>query len=150
MYNIFIGIILIMIDYEDILSNYNDFIKHISYTNSLNNYLISNINQFLAGYYKNENYNETFTDNLELVLANIESYYMLTDDAIELLENINLPILKSPQAEIINFYDFIKIPEDYDTDMYVDMKDLPDLSELWEKPKPKLKLYQNDKFDADK
>ena len=138
-----------MIDYKNIQDDYNSFIKYVSFTNSLSRYLIANINKFLSEYYKLANYNETFADNLELVLAN-KSYFMITDEAIKFIENINLPILQFPQAEIINFYDFIKIPEDYDIDMHVDINNLPDLPELWEKTKPKFKLYKNDKFDTDK
>lgn len=132
-----------MVDYNDLQNDYKYFIEYVSYTSSLNEYLILNIHQFLSEYYKLENYDETFADNLELILANIESYYILSNYATEYIKEINLPILKLIHAEIINFDNCTKIPNNYDIDIYTDFNNLPYYLNILKKSKLRIILNNN-------
>ncbi len=139
-----------MINYKDIQTYYKYFVECVSNAHSFSEFLMSDINKFLEEYYKLDNYDEIFADNLELALANIENYYMMLENMEEYIENVNLPILKLSQAEIIDFMDYIEIPENYDEDTYVNLDNPINISDMCKKVRPNLRLYIDDENNLDK
>ena len=105
-------------------------------------FIIIDLEKYLSEYKQNKNYNEIFTDNTQINLANLEVIYSKLDNIIELIENITLLETQVPTAEIYDIDDYKKFPDFYDED--IDLSNLADsyISEL-----SRLKLYKNDKFN---
>ena len=83
----------------------------------------------------------------------MENIYEKLENILDLIENITLLETKLPEktgAKIYDIEDYIKIPDNYEQDCYVDFDNLPDFSALWKKQKPDLKLYINNEYNKDK
>ena len=78
-------------------------------------------------YNKLHNYNEVFADNLELNLVYLKKYYQVLDDFIGYTENHSLLQSSQPKAKICKLSDYIRLPEFYEEDIYVDFNDSIDI-----------------------
>ena len=138
-------------NFEKIRADYNDFFIGINTAHSILYHLICVLYKFLEEY-KKDSYDEIFTDNIEINLANLECIFYTIDNVVELMENITLLETKLPtnhNTKIYNFYDYLKILDDYEQDIYIDINHV-NLSELWKKTKYKFRLYKNDELNNNK
>lgn len=116
------GDIMLKQNFENILLEYKEFLEYISLANSLSEELVENGNIFLKEYCKSLHYNENFAEEFEINLLYLENFYQRINDMFELIDNVNLSQLKMPEINNILYFDnYIKIPDNYDEDIFVDL-----------------------------
>lgn len=116
---------------KDIKSDYNYFLMYLNVAYSILSFLVQQLSIYLQNNYDSINYDEIYTDNLELNLAYFKDIYEILYKALEYAENISINELQMPTAKICNFYNYINIPPDYEQDICVDMNNLPNIKSLY-------------------
>ena len=105
---------------EILKSDYKMFFEHFCYAHSAMEYLIKTTNRFLSNH--KENYDYIYAENLDLYLLYFEKFYNILDNMMEEVENLSFAEHRTIfSSNITNIYDYVKIPDNYEQDILVDM-----------------------------
>ena len=109
-------------NFEDIQTEYKLFFEHLYAAQGYMEWFFKNGNKFLQDYSKSKLCDKNFAEKLDEELLKLAVIYKNIDDTIDLLSDISIGEMEySEQNNILNFDDYIKIPDDYDMDIYVDL-----------------------------
>ncbi len=111
-----------MTNFDDIQSDYKEFVNYMYSAYLLLSYLVRDINKFLLEYSKSKHFDEKFAYDIVANLLYLENFFNLTNEILEEIEKTTLANLKFPEINnVVNFYDYMKVPDDYEQDAYFDL-----------------------------